>query len=195
MRRHTVERTTRETRLLAEVEIDGQGRAEVECPVGFFRHMLETLARHAAIDLRLRMAGDFDVDPHHAVEDAGLALGEALRCALGDKRGIRRAGCFCFPMDEALTAAAVDLSGRPALRYDAKFRGRRCGDFELALLDDFFAALAAGLAAALHLRVLYGRSDHHKVEAMFKALGRALREACAVDERAGDEIPSTKGVL
>jgi len=195
MRRQSVERTTRETCLRVELEIDGRGRAEVECPIGFFRHMLETFARHAAVDLRLSLAGDLDVDQHHLVEDAGLALGDALRRALGEKRGIRRAGCFCFPMDEALAAAAVDLSGRPFVRLDAKFLGRRCGDFELALLDDFFAALAASLAAAIHLRILWGRSDHHKVEALFKALGRALRDAWSVDERAWDEIPSTKGVL
>lgn len=195
MRKAAVRRKTKETNIALAVDLDGRGVHNVDVPIGFFKHMLETLARHAAFDLRVRVDGDFEVDAHHAVEDAGIVLGLAIKEALGDKTGIRRTGWSLVPMDESLARAAVDISGRPHLRYEARFRGRRCGGLELDLLEDFFSALAANLGAGLHLRVEYGRSDHHKAEALFKALARALREACAADERTVGVTPSVKDVL
>jgi imidazoleglycerol-phosphate dehydratase len=195
MRTAAIQRRTKETDIALTVNLDGRGFHEVDIPVGFFKHMLETLARHAALDLRVRVTGDFEVDAHHAVEDTGIVLGLALKEALGDKNGIRRTGWALVPMDESLARAAVDICGRPHLRYEARFRGRRCGDLELDLLEDFFSALASNLGAGLHLRLEYGRSDHHKAEALFKALARALREACASDERTAGVTPSVKEVL
>jgi imidazoleglycerol-phosphate dehydratase len=195
MRQARIKRTTKETDIALTVDLDGRGRHDVDVSPGFFKHMLETFARHAAFDLEARIAGDADVDAHHTVEDAGIVLGLAVKEALGDKNGIRRTGWALVPMDESLARAAVDISGRPFLRWEAVFRGRRCGDLDLDLLEDFFSALAANLGASLHLRVEYGRSDHHKVEALFKAVARALREACAVDERTSGVLPSVKEAL
>lgn len=195
MRTASVVRKTRETDIRLDLDLDGRGRAEIETTLGFLKHMLETFARHAAIDLRLRLAGDDEVDAHHSVEDAGLVLGLALREALGEARGIRRMGWALAPMDESLASAAVDLSGRPFLRWEPRFKGRRCGDLDNGLFEDFFTALSAQLGAALHLRVEYGRSDHHKIEALFKAFARALRDACAGDERMAGIPPSVKEPL
>jgi len=195
MRQATITRTTKETNISFTLNLDGQGYSNIDVSLGFFKHMLETFARHAAFDLQARIAGDLEVDAHHTVEDTGIILGLSLKEALGDKKGIRRSGWALVPMDESLARAAVDISGRPFLRWDVKFRGRRCGDLDLDLLEDFFAAFAANLGASLHLRVEYGRSDHHKVEALFKAAARALREACAVDERTAGVLPSVKEAL
>lgn len=183
MRTASVTRTTRETNISLTLDLDGRGIAEIETGLGFLKHMLETFTRHAAFDLRMRIDGDVRVDSHHSVEDTGLVLGQALKEALGGKTGIRRMGWALVPMDEALASAAVDLSGRPFLRWEPRFKGRRLGKLENDLFEDFFTALAANLEAALHLRVEYGRSDHHKIEALFKAFARALRDACAIDER------------
>jgi imidazoleglycerol-phosphate dehydratase len=195
MRQAKISRTTKETDITLTLDLDGQGRHDIDVSIAFFKHMLETFARHSAFDLQARIAGDLDVDAHHTVEDTGIVLGQAVKAALGDKMGIRRAGWSLVPMDESLARAAVDISGRPFLRWDAKFRGRRCGDLSLDLLEDFFAAFAASLGASLHLRVEYGRSDHHKIEALVKAAARALREACASDGRLAGVLPSVKEVL
>jgi len=152
--------------------------------------MLETFTRHAAINLQMKISGDLEVDDHHSVEDAGIVLGLALKEALGDKKGIRRIGWAQVPMDETLASAAIDLSGRPFLRWEPRFKGRRLGDLDNGLFEDFFAAFSANLGAAIHLRTVYGRSDHHKIEALFKAFARALRDACAIDERT-EGIPSS----
>ncbi len=183
MRVAAVTRTTRETHISLTLDLDGRGIAEIETGLGFLKHMLETFARHAAFDLRMKIEGDVQVDSHHSVEDAGLVLGQALKEALGGKTGIRRMGWALVPMDEALASAAVDLSGRPFLRWEPRFKGRRLGDLDNGLLEDFFAALVSSLGVSLHLKSEYGRSDHHKIEALFKAFARALREACEIDER------------
>ncbi|HXY19672.1 MAG TPA: imidazoleglycerol-phosphate dehydratase HisB [Gemmatimonadales bacterium] len=195
MRSARVHRVTRETDVRVALRLDGRGRAGVRTGVRFLDHMLEAVARHGGLDLELRATGDLDVDQHHTVEDVGLVLGEAVRRALGSKRGIRRAGWWLMPMDEALAAAAVDLSGRAAFRRRWKIAARRVGDLQVELLDDFFEAFAQAAGAAVHLRVLEGRSSHHKVEAVFKAFARALREATARDRRLRRVLPSTKGLL
>lgn len=190
-----VARNTKETRIAVELNLDGKGRYEVRTGIRFFDHMLESFARHGAFDLILRAEGDLDVDQHHTVEDCGIALGQAFAAALGDKVGILRAGYFLMPMDEALAAAAVDLSGRPALVYEARTRFRLVGDLQAELLHDFFDGFAAHCGANVHLKVLYGRSSHHRIEALFKCWAKAMRFACARDERLKDQLPSTKGLL
>ncbi len=192
MRTASLVRKTKETDIALTLDLDGRGTAEIETDLGFIKHMLETFARHGAFDLRMKIEGDLIVDAHHTVEDAGIVLGSALKEALGDKKGIRRAGWAVVPMDESLAAAAVDLSGRPYLRWEPRFRGRRLGDLDNDVFEDFFGALAANLGAAIHLKVEYGRSDHHKIEALFKAFARALREACARDERTAGISSSVK---
>lgn len=190
-----IARNTKETRISVELNLDGKGRYEVRTGIRFLDHMLESFARHGAFDLSVRAEGDLDVDQHHTVEDCGIALGQAFAAALGDKVGILRAGYFLMPMDEALAAAAVDLSGRPALVYEARTRFRLVGDLQAELLHDFFDGFAAHCGANVHLRVLYGRSSHHRIEALFKCWAKAMRFACARDERLKDQLPSTKGLL
>ena len=190
-----IARNTKETRISVELNLDGKGRYEVRTGIRFLDHMLESFARHGAFDLSVRAEGDLDVDQHHTVEDCGIALGQAFAAALGDKVGILRAGYFLMPMDEALAAAAVDLSGRPALVYEARTRFRLVGDLQTELLHDFFDGFAAHCGANVHLKVLYGRSSHHRIEALFKCWAKAMRFACARDERLKDQLPSTKGVL
>ena len=194
-RKAKYERNTKETKVSVVLDIDGTGGREIQTSIAFLNHMLESLAEHGRFDIRLRAEGDVDVDQHHLIEDCGLCLGETFRRALGDFSGIRRAGHFLIPMDEALAVAAVDLAGRPFLQYKASFNRRFCGELDTDLVEDFFRAFTARLGANIVIRVLSGRSDHHKLEAMFKALGRALRMACARDERVGDDIPSLKGVI
>lgn len=195
VRRAAVHRKTRETDIRVRLALDGTGRASVRTGIGFFDHMLETLARHGALDLDLAADGDLDVDQHHTVEDVGLVLGDAVRRALGSKRGTLRAGYWVMPMDEALAVAALDFSGRPAFRRRWTIGARRVGDLQVELLDDFFGAFAHAAGAAVHLRVLEGRSSHHKVEAVFKAFARALRVAVTRDRTLKGVLPSTKGVL
>lgn len=190
-----LERKTAETQIRLRLVLDGQGRYSVRTGVRFLDHMLELFARHGGFDLDLQCQGDLDVDQHHTVEDIGIALGEAFHQALADRKGILRAGYFLMPMDEVLAAAAIDLGGRAACVVDSKVRVRMVGDLQAELLYDFFEGFARGARANVHLKVLYGRSNHHKVEAIFKAFARALRFACARDLRLRKMLPSTKGLL
>src|ERR1700684_2350713 len=189
------ERNTTETKIALKLTIEGQGRYTVNTGIRFFDHMLELFTRHGAFDLELTCKGDLDVDQHHTVEDVGIALGEAFNKALGDKKGIMRAGYFVMAMDETLAVAAVDLSGRVAYVVDDKVKVRLVGDFQSELLADFFDGFARGAKANVHVKTLYGRSNHHKIEAIFKAFARALRGACSRDERMREMLPSTKGLL
>ncbi len=191
----SLRRTTHETDIRVRLNLDGRGRYEVSTGIRFLDHMLELFARHGGFDLDLRARGDLDVDQHHTVEDVGIVLGEAVRQALGSKRGINRAGYFLMPMDETLAVAAVDLSGRAYLVLRASLRARRVGDLQTELLEDFFHAFASSAGANVHLKVAYGRSSHHAVEALFKAFARALRYACSRDSRLKRQLPSTKGLL
>jgi imidazoleglycerol-phosphate dehydratase len=188
-------RNTTETRIALDLRIDGKGAYRIATGIRFFDHMLELFARHGAFDLTLTCDGDLDVDQHHTVEDVGIALGTAFDQALGDKKGILRAGYFLMPMDETLAIAAIDLSGRAACVVDTKVRVRTVGDLQTELVFDFFEGFARGARSNVHLKTMYGRSNHHKIEALFKAFARALRGACSRDERLRDMLPSTKGLL
>ncbi len=190
-----LERITTETQIALALNIDGTGIYKVETGIRFFDHMLELFTRHGGFDLALACRGDLDVDQHHTVEDVGIALGEAFDRALGDKKGILRAGYFLMPMDETLGIAAVDLSGRAACVVDTKVRVRMVGDLQSELVFDFFEGFARGARANVHLKTMYGRSNHHKIEALFKAFARALRVACSKDQRLAEMLPSTKGLL
>ena len=189
------DRQTTETQIKGALAIDGQGRYSVRTGIRFFDHMLELFTRHGGFDLSLAATGDLDVDQHHTVEDVGIVLGEAVLKALGDRKGINRAGYFVMPMDETLAVAAIDLSGRPHAIVDLKVRVRMVGDLQTELVHDFFDGFASGARANVHVKVLYGRSSHHHIEAVFKAFARALRVACAKDARLAKMLPSTKGLL
>jgi len=191
----TFDRQTTETQITGALMIDGRGRYDVRTGIRFFDHMLELFTRHGGFDLKLAATGDLDVDQHHTVEDVGIVLGEAVLKALGDRKGINRAGYFVMPMDETLAVAAVDLSGRPHAVVDLKVRVRMVGDLQTELVHDFFDGFASGARANVHVKVLYGRSSHHHIEAVFKAFARALRVACARDARLAKMLPSTKGLL
>lgn len=195
MRRAVIRRHTTETQIDLTLKLDGLGRYDVRTGIRFLDHMLELFARHGGFDLTLDARGDLDVDQHHTVEDVGIALGEAVAAALGDKRGINRAGYFVMPMDETLAVAAIDLSGRPHAAIDLRTKVRRVGDLQAELLHDFFDGFAAAARANVHLKVLYGRSSHHHIEAVFKAFARALRFAVSKDKRLRAQLPSTKGLL
>ena len=195
MRKAVIERTTGETQIRLALNLDGTGRFDNQCGVRFLDHMLDLVARHGAFDLTLRAKGDLDVDQHHTVEDIGIALGEGVNRALGNRKGINRAGYFVMPMDETLAVAAIDLGGRPHTVVETKVRVRLVGDLQSELVYDFFEGFAMGARANVHLKVMYGRSNHHKIEACFKAFGRALRVACARDRRMAQMLPSTKGLL
>ncbi len=195
LRTATFDRKTTETRIAVNLTIEGTGKYKVKTGIRFFDHMLELFTRHGVFDLELTCDGDLDVDQHHTVEDVGIALGESFDRALGDKRGILRAGYFIMPMDETLAIAAVDLSGRAAFAVDAKVRTRLVGDLQTELVTDFFEGFARGARANVHVKTMYGRSNHHKIEAIFKAFARALRVACSRDKQLGEMLPSTKGLL
>jgi imidazoleglycerol-phosphate dehydratase len=195
VRRATITRKTRETRITLRLALDGKGRYDVATGIRFLDHMLELFARHGGFDLTLQARGDLDVDQHHTVEDIGIALGEAISSALGNRRGINRAGYFLMPMDETLAVAAVDLGGRIHTVVDLRLKVRKVGDLQAELVTDFFEGFAQGARANVHVKVLYGRSSHHHVEAVFKAFARALRVACARDRRLARMLPSTKGLL
>jgi imidazoleglycerol-phosphate dehydratase len=195
MRKAKIERKTKETDIKIELNIDGSGKYNIKNPVGFLTHSLENFAKHGLFDIKMKATGDLEADQHHLIEDCAIVLGQAFKKALGDKKGINRAGYFVYPMDEALAVVAVDISGRPYLQFDAKFKRRFCGDLDTDLLEDFFYGFAANLGANLVVRMPYGRNDHHKIEAIFKAFGKAMKMACSKDERAKGKIPSTKGKI
>ena len=191
----TFDRRTTETQIRGTLVIDGRGAYDIRTGIRFFDHMLELFTRHGGFDLTMRATGDLDVDQHHTVEDVGIVLGGAVLTALGDRKGINRAGYFLMPMDETLAVVAIDLSGRPHAVIDLKVRTRLVGDLQTELVHDFFDGFATGARANVHAKVLYGRSSHHHVEAIFKAFARALRVACARDARLAEMLPSTKGLL
>lgn len=190
-----IERNTAETRISLSVKIDGKGNSEIYTGIPFFDHMLTLFSRHGLFDLRLKARGDVDVDYHHTVEDVGIALGNAFRDALGDKKGIRRYGFFILPMDESLARVALDLGGRPYFVYDVPAKNPMIRDFNICLVREFFLAFASTVGANLHVRLEYGEEPHHIAESIFKCAARALRVACEIDPRASETIPSTKGVL
>jgi imidazoleglycerol-phosphate dehydratase len=189
------ERITTETKISGYLRIEGTGRYSVSTHIRFLDHMLELFTKHGGFDLEITARGDLDVDQHHTVEDTGIVLGDLFTNALGDKRGINRAGYFVMPMDESLAVVAVDLAGRPALVCDHQVSLLHVGDLQTELLEDFFAGFTHHAGASLHAKVLHGRSNHHKIEAIFKCFGRAMRYACSLDERLKDQLPSTKGLL
>ncbi len=195
MRSATIERTTRETDIAVTVELDGSGAADIATGIGFFDHMLEQVARHGLIDLTVRAKGDLHIDQHHTVEDVGIALGQAVRKALGDYRGVTRYADVHLPMDEAMTRCAIDISGRPFLVWDVAFPRPKIGEFDTELVREFFQAFAQNAGITLHVANLYGENSHHIAETCFKALARALRAAIAIDPRQEGRLPSTKGRL
>ena len=195
MRQATIERITKETQIAGKLKLEGKGRYNVSTGIRFFDHMLELFTKHGGFDLDLRATGDLDVDQHHTVEDVGIVLGQLFAKALGDRKGINRAGYFVLPMDETLAVVAVDLGGRPALVYQDAVRVRHVGDLQVELLPDFFDGFVVHAGANLHAKILYGRSSHHKIEAIFKCFARAMRYGCSKDLRLKDQLPSTKGLL
>lgn len=195
MRSATVNRKTRETQIKMRLDLDGSGDCKIDTELGFLTHMLETFAKHGLFDLEAKVKGDLHVDQHHTVEDAGIVLGMVFKKTLGDKAGIQRAGFFNFPMDEALARVALDISGRPFLRWDVTFTHQLVGELEIGLFEDFFLGMTNALGMNLHIEVPYGRSDHHKIEAVFKAVARAMRMACTNEPRLRNKVLSTKGVL
>jgi imidazoleglycerol-phosphate dehydratase len=195
MRTATVKRKTKETDISVAVNLDGDGKAEIATGVGFFDHMLEQIARHSLIDITIRARGDLHIDQHHTVEDVGIALGSAIKQALGDLKGITRYADVHLPMDEALTRATLDISGRPYLVWKVAFTRVKVGEFETELFHEFFQAFAQNAEVTLHIENLYGKNNHHIAETCFKALARALRVAVAIDPRQKSRIPSTKGSL
>src|SRR5690242_2321451 len=195
MRQASLKRDTKETRISGSLRIEGRGRYEIATGIRFFDHMLELFAKHGGFDLVMRADGDLDVDQHHTVEDTGIVLGQLFSKALGDRRGINRAGYFVLPMDETLAVVALDLGGRPALVYKDLVRVRLVGDLQTELVEDFFGGFVSHAGANLHAKVFYGRSNHHKIEAVFKCFARAMKYACSTDKRLRDQLPSTKGLL
>jgi imidazoleglycerol-phosphate dehydratase len=190
-----VSRVTKETQIEGSLRIEGKGRYEISTGIRFFDHMLELFAKHGGFDLKIAAKGDLDVDQHHTVEDVGIVIGQLFSKALGDRKGINRAGYFVLPMDETLCVVAVDLGGRPALVYKDLVRMRLVGDLQTELVEDFFGGFVHHAGANLHAKILYGRSNHHKIEAIFKCWARAMRYACSTDARLKDLLPSTKGLL
>ncbi|HLK49388.1 MAG TPA: imidazoleglycerol-phosphate dehydratase HisB [Bryobacteraceae bacterium] len=195
MRRAAIERNTKETQIAGRLTVEGRGRYKIATGIRFFDHMLELFTKHGGFDLDLRATGDLDVDQHHTVEDVGILLGQLFAAALGNRKGINRAGYFVMPMDETLAVVAVDLGGRPALVYKDLVKVRVVGDLQTELVEDFFGGFVNHAGANLHAKVLYGRSNHHKIEAVFKCFARAMKYACSKDARLKDQLPSTKGLL
>jgi imidazoleglycerol-phosphate dehydratase len=195
MREAAIERNTKETQISGSLRIEGTGVYQISTGIRFLDHMLELFSKHGAFDLNLTARGDLDVDQHHTVEDVGIVLGDLFTKALGDRRGINRAGYFVQSMDESLAVVAVDLGGRPALVCDHQVNVVHLGDLQTELIEDFFGGFTNHAGANLHAKVLYGRSNHHKIEATFKCFARAMRFACSTDERLKDQLPSTKGLL
>jgi imidazoleglycerol-phosphate dehydratase len=195
VRKATIARITKETQIRGSLKIEGLGRYEISTGIRFLDHMLELFTKHGGFDLKLDAKGDLDVDQHHTVEDAGIVLGQLFAKALGDRRGINRAGYFVLPMDETLAVVALDLGGRPSLVYQDRVNVRLVGDLQTELVEDFFGGFVNHAGANLHAKVLYGRSNHHKIEAIFKCFARAMKFACSRDKRLRGQLPSTKGLL
>lgn len=195
MRRKKIVRDTKETQIILALEVDGTGAYEIDTGCGFFNHMMELFTRHGRFDIAIDCKGDTQVDYHHTVEDIGIALGRAFREALGDKKGIYRYGSMLLPMDEALILCAVDIGGRSSVNFDVEIPTQKVGDFDTELVKEFVLALSREMGLTVHIRMLAGENTHHIIEGIFKGLGRALRQACAIEEEFADEIPSTKGVL
>jgi len=195
MRQSTIERITKETQITGKLKLEGKGRYNISTGIRFFDHMLELFTKHGGFDLDVHATGDLDVDQHHTVEDVGIVLGQLFAKALGDRKGINRAGYFVLPMDETLAVVAIDLGGRPALVYQDSVRVRHVGDLQVELLPDFFDGFVVHAGANLHAKIMYGRSSHHKIEAIFKCFARAMRYGCSKDLRLKDQLPSTKGLL
>jgi imidazoleglycerol-phosphate dehydratase len=195
MRTGAVSRKTKETDVEVEVNLDGQGRSQVATGIGFLDHMLDLLARHSRIDITVKAKGDLHIDQHHTTEDVGIALGQAMKQALGDMKGITRYADVHMPMDEALTRVAIDISGRPYLVFKAEFSRDKVGAFDTELVEEWFRGFAINAGVTLHVALLYGSNDHHIAESCFKGLARALRSAVSIDPRAANEVPSTKGSL
>ena len=191
----SISRKTKETDITVEINLDGEGICEADSGIGFFDHMINSFAKHGGFDLKVKCNGDLDVDCHHSIEDIGIALGEALKAALGDKKGITRYGFASIPMDEALGQCSIDISGRGYLVFDAQFAFDKCGEMDTQMAEEFFRAVAMNSDITLHISCPYGTNDHHKMEALFKAFARALRQATEKDGRFADRIPSTKGVI
>src|SRR5882724_5155216 len=195
IRKASIERITKETQIRGSLTIDGQGTYQISTGVRFFDHMLELFTKHGGFDLKLKADGDLDIDQHHTVEDVGIVLGQLFSKALGDRRGINRAGYFVLPMDETLAVVAVDLGGRPALVYKDRVKVRLVGDLQTELVHDFFDGFVNNCGANVHVEIRYGRSNHHKIEAIYKCFARAMKFACSKDRRLKDQLPSTKGLL
>jgi imidazoleglycerol-phosphate dehydratase len=190
-----VDRKTKETQIKIELNVDGKGDSVVKTPIGFFTHMLEAFAKHGLFDMNVEISGDIEIDQHHTIEDTGICLGQAFKKALGDKKGINRAGYFVYPMDESLAVVAVDIGGRPLCVFDAEFKRRFCGEMDTDLVEDFFIGFSQGLGANVQVKMPYGRNDHHKIEAIFKAFTKAMKMACEINEKVKERIPSTKGMI
>jgi len=194
-RKAPLRRKTKETEIRIELDIDGKGKTKISTPVPFLSHLLENFAKHGLFDLNLKATGDIEIDQHHIVEDIGICLGEAFKKALGDKKGINRAGYFVFPLDEALSVVAVDISGRAFLNFDCKFKKEKIGNLDSDLIKEFFWGFVRHLQATLHIRVLSGENEHHKAESIFKAFGKAMKMACSKEKRMLKELPTTKGLI
>jgi len=194
-RKTKIHRKTKETNIKVELNIEGKGKNRISTPIPFFTHLLENFSKHGLFDLKIRAKGDLEIDQHHTVEDVGIALGEAFKKALGSKKGINRAGFFAFPMDEALSIVAVDISGRAFVNFDVKFSKEKIGDLESDTVTEFFWGFARALEVTIHMRLPYGENDHHKSEAIFKAFGKAMKMACSKEKRILKELPTTKGIL
>jgi len=195
VRRATIERTTKETQITGKLVIEGHGKYDISTGIRFLDHMLELFAKHGGFDLTIKAKGDLDIDQHHTVEDVGIVIGQLFAKALGTRKGINRAGYFVLPMDETLCVAAVDLGGRPALVYSDLIKVRLLGDLQTELIEDFFGGFVNHALANVHVKVMYGRSNHHKIESVFKCFARALRYACSTDSQLKKQLPSTKGLL
>lgn len=195
LRKTSLQRKTKETNIKVELNIDGKGKTDILTPIPFLNHLLDNFARHGLFDLKIKAKGDIEIDQHHTVEDIGICLGEAFKKALGNKKGIARAGYFVFPLDEALSVVAVDISGRAFLNFDCKFKKQKIGDLDSDLIKEFFWGFVRALKATLHIRVLYGENEHHKAESIFKAFGKAMKTACSREKRILKELPSTKGLI
>lgn len=195
MRRVFIKRKTKETDIKIGLNIDGKGKGDIAVPIPFLNHLLESFAKHGLFDLKIKASGDMEMDQHHTVEDIGICLGEAFKKALGEKKGINRAGYFVFPLDESLAVAAVDISGRAFLNFDCGFEKEKIGDLDSDLIKEFFWGFARSCQVSLHIKALYGENDHHKAESVFKAFGKAMKTACSKDKRILKELPSTKGLI